>query len=441
MRQPVRHRVLAGVVVALTGAAAWSMIASLVAVRDHRRDAQRDQARVTRLEAVHEATWRASRRPGDRDALDGVDPADRAWEWHYLDARRREASEPPADDTMVLDGGDGPVHLAFTTGGPLLVTASRGGVVRVWDPATGEPVATLARLDGPAADVAVSPAGRIVAAIDGVSGVRLWDAAGVPLRAGCFRDAARLAFAGEDRIVARRGPRVSILDVATLAVTRQLVAADGDDLAVSADGGVLALAGSVTIVHDLRGRDEPVTLPGHDGGVHAVAVTPSGERTLVATAGDEAVIVWDVGRDEPLHVLAGAHVESLAFSPGGTRLAAGGDGVARVWDVALGNPVARLDAGPGPVRSLAFDPAGTMLAGASAGGAVRVWDVRTRAQRAALRDRRRALREQLRPRVEAALNTHGDARAAFAALVRDPGLVGERRLIATMELLAASGGL
>jgi WD40 repeat protein len=73
-------------------------------------------------------------------------------------------------------------------------------------------------------------------------------------------------------------------------------------------------------------------LPGHDGAIQAIALSPDGKR--IATGGmDRTVRIWNADTHELLLILrVTAPVQSLAFGPDSDRLAAGlVGGVVRVW--------------------------------------------------------------------------------------------------------------
>jgi WD40 repeat protein len=67
--------------------------------------------------------------------------------------------------------------VAIAPDGTWLVAADSSGAVRTWDAATGQPRATLADNDDPAATLAIAPDGTLLATAHGGGTVRIWDVA------------------------------------------------------------------------------------------------------------------------------------------------------------------------------------------------------------------------------------------------------------------------
>jgi WD40 repeat protein len=140
--------------------------------------------------------------------------------------------------------------LAFSPDKRLLATASDDGTARLWDPATGEHLRTLAH-DDAVDSLAFSPDGRLLATASGDDGTaRLWDpAAGEHLRTLAHDDICGegLAFSPDGRLLVMTGwvDAALVWDPATGKHLRTLADRDvhGRDLAFSPDGRLLAIAG------------------------------------------------------------------------------------------------------------------------------------------------------------------------------------------------------
>lgn len=113
----------------------------------------------------------------------------------------------------------------------------------------------------------------------------------------------------------------------------------------------------------------------HDKKVNAVAFSPDGRR--LATAGDNAVQIWDVTTGGRLlnvdRVGALNKATAVAFSPDGNWLATCADKTARVWDATNGQQLATV-AHNLSVWGVVFSPDGGRLATASCDYTARIWD-------------------------------------------------------------------
>jgi WD40 repeat protein len=239
---------------------------------------------------------------GSRLAFAGADGGARIWDI----AARREAI---AIEGHLSGFQNRFLCVAFAPDGRSLALA-RGGVVQIWDTATGQENALLKGQESGVPELrrgglslAYSPDGERLASAGLGGAVRIWDVA-------TGREAAVL-----------RGHQGTVNAVA--------YSADGRHLGSGGEDGTARLWDLET------GRDLAV-LRGHQGGVQSVALSPDGSR--LASAGDDGTVrLWDLVTGRELALLRGHEggVLSVAFAPDGRLLAsAGRDGPIRLWDAA-----------------------------------------------------------------------------------------------------------
>lgn len=146
--------------------------------------------------------------------------------------------------------------------------------------------------------------------------------------------------------------------------------------AFETDRGLVARDALVTALARLRASGLAGLMRGHEGIVHAVAVSPSGG--VIASGGDDGTVrLWSARTHRQLGaplLPRGRPIEDVAFADGGATLVAGGDdGTVRSWDVAshrrVGEP---LRVSPSGVAALAVH--GRLLATATWDAKARLWD-------------------------------------------------------------------
>jgi WD40 repeat protein len=250
-----------------------------------------------------------------------------------------------------------------------LVTGSRDGTVRVWDPEAETPLATLVGHSGAVADVAVSLTGagdiRLVSVSDDGT-LRVWAAASEELL----------------HVVHDPAPETRAVSCwSDSRLTQRCVTAGSD--------GKLR-------VWDLEEKRVVATFVAHAGdGVRDVTtyVAPSGD-VCIASVGDDATLrIWDSSSQAQLRTLVG-HGGSIlavaAYSVGseGVRLVtAGTDSTVRVWDALAGEEIACLMGHDGWIRSVATlttDNGETRVVSVGDDKTVRIWDPSRREQAASL---------------------------------------------------------
>jgi WD40 repeat protein len=116
------------------------------------------------------------------------------------------------------------------------------------------------------------------------------------------------------------------------------------------------------------------------GTCHGAALHWSIGRARLATAADFAVGIWDPITAERQTTLIGHrhYVVAMAWSPDGARLAtASHDDTIRLWDAATGKSLSILASGMGKAFDMAWSPDGVHLAVRHIGSGVRLYNSRT----------------------------------------------------------------
>ncbi len=247
--------------------------------------------------------------------------------------------------------------LCFSEGG-LLASGSYDESVRVWSTDTGQLVHRLVGHERYIEHIAFSQAGDFVVSADKGGDIRLWSLAdGRLFRQFNVDEISAVAFYGRDSLLVSRAGRPDVV----INVMNNTVAEE------SGHGVEKKTVRSGKVLPQYKaGR----------GWSRAMAVSP-GQRWLVSGHGDGSIRIWDVEARVQLKILQGhsKEVYSLAISPDGTLLSSAADNTLKAWDLDSGELLRELSFTSSLVHAITISKDGSRAA-ASNMDKVFVWDLR-----------------------------------------------------------------
>jgi len=227
---------------------------------------------------------------------------------------------------------------SFSPNGSRMFTVS-GGVVRVWDAASGEIIGTFSDpMEFALESASLSPDGGQIITVASHGGHQVWDVAsgreivelpvyGLPLGASFTSDGTRVVVAGNEG--------VGVWDTSSWreVFDSQIDWGFPDKLTISSDGTrILTVQGPIARVWEVGTGREIAVLRGHRDSLKSVAFSP--DAAWVVTADVNTVRIWNATTwSEIAFVPRRESIDSAAFSPDGNSIIiASYPSVAHMWD-------------------------------------------------------------------------------------------------------------
>lgn len=285
-------------------------------------------------------------------------------------------------------------HVAFSSDGRSIASASEDRTVRIWDVTTGDPITEPLRHATQVTRVFWARDNQEVLTAESGGQVHIWNAQTgslqqAALQHGGFLATANLSPSGRILVTGGGDGRTRIWSwVSGLEITPVLLqqgtisalAIDHQDrhVAIASHDGTVRLwdlAASVPHVVELH----------HDDAVLTSRFSADGSRILT-TSHDKTARQWNAQDGQPIGTPLphDASVYCGAFSPDGKLIATGSENYLQLWDATTGQAIGARCDHVGILVRIAFHPTEPWLLSANEQGMVKLWDVGSRTLRFAI---------------------------------------------------------
>jgi WD40 repeat protein len=276
-----------------------------------------------------------------------------------------------------------PIHdVSISTDGGRISTAAEDGVIRVWDIPSGRELQHFSGHTGAALAVKLSGDGKSLVSGGADKSVQLSSIAAESLFVAAAAKLGDAAFLSNGSAIVTTGAdnQVKLWDAAGKPI-RQLAGATVEltRLAIRADGAQIAAADSQGRLLLWNAADGVLQNTVETGAViNDLAYSPDHQRIAVAGADNHLRVYQAVDGELLQDQVAAAPLLAVRFSVSGRELITGSsDKTASVWAYASPTPSANLAGHTASVLSLAYSSDGKQLASTSADGSIRTWNLET----------------------------------------------------------------